>query len=183
MSSKYTRDSRQFTMTMHRLIGSKEPNIKLSIDSNTSIAANTFGNQACSNFTISDVNMCKQRRIKSNDTNRATRKRPNTMATLRDKSTILTVVRAPKYDKQTTISPINRIHARRRVNRRRRQKPLDVERTCRHPDQRGKLKVAISIEIKWRQHESIAPHARRTHRSTQQGDSINHTKLSCPFVA
>ena len=53
--------------------------------------------------------MSKQRRIKSNDTIRATRKRPNTMATLRDKSTILTVARAPKYDKQTTKSPINRI--------------------------------------------------------------------------
>jgi hypothetical protein len=57
------------------------------------------------------------------------------MATLRDKSTILTVARALKYDEQTTESPINRIHARRLVNRRRRQKPLDVERTCRHPDQ------------------------------------------------
>jgi hypothetical protein len=71
--------------------------------------------------------MSKQRRIKSNDTNRATFKRPHTMATLRDKSTMLTVARAPKYDKQTTKSPINRIHARRRVKRRRRQKPLDVE--------------------------------------------------------
>jgi hypothetical protein len=49
---------------MHHLIGSKEPIIHLSIDSNTSIAAKTFGNQACSNFTISDVNMSKQRRIK-----------------------------------------------------------------------------------------------------------------------
>jgi hypothetical protein len=39
------------------------------------------------------------------------------MATLRDKSTKLTVARAPKYDKQTTKSPINRIHARRRVKR------------------------------------------------------------------
>jgi hypothetical protein len=29
-------------MTMLHLIGSKEPNIKLSIDSNASIAANTF---------------------------------------------------------------------------------------------------------------------------------------------
>jgi hypothetical protein len=71
--------------------------------------------------------MSKQRRIKSNDTNRATFKRPHTMATLRDKSTKLTVARAPKYDKQTAKSPINRIHARRRVKRRRRQKPLDVE--------------------------------------------------------
>ena len=104
------------------------------------------------------------------------------MATLRDKSIKLTVAHALKYDKQTTKSLSNRIHARRRVNRRRRQKPLDVERTCRHPDQRGKLKVATTIEIKWRQHESIAPQARRTHRSTQQADSINHTKLSCPFA-
>jgi hypothetical protein len=69
--AEYTRDCRQFTMTMLHLISSKEPNIKLSIDSNTSIAAKTFGNQACSNFTISDVNMSKQRRIKSNDTHRA----------------------------------------------------------------------------------------------------------------
>jgi hypothetical protein len=120
---------------MHHLIGSEEPNIKLSIDSNASDAANTFGNQACSNFIASDVNMSKQRRIKSNDTNRATFHRPNTMATLRDKSTKLTVAHAPKYHKQTTKSPINRIHARRRVKRRRRQKPLDIERTCRHPDQ------------------------------------------------
>jgi hypothetical protein len=107
--------------------------------------------------------MSKQRRIKSNDTNRATFKRPNTMATLRNKSTILTVAHAPKYDKNTAKSPSNRIHTRRRVKRRRRQKPLDVERTCRHPDQCRQMKVAISIEIKWRQHESIAPHARRTH--------------------
>jgi hypothetical protein len=87
---------------MLHLIGSKEPNIKLSIDSNASDAANTIGNQACSNIIISDVNMSKQRRIKSNDTNRATFKRPNTMATLLDKSTTLTVARTLKYDKQTT---------------------------------------------------------------------------------
>jgi hypothetical protein len=43
------------------------------------------------------------------------------MATLRDKSTKLTVVRASKYDKQTAKSPSNRIHKRRRVKRRRRQ--------------------------------------------------------------
>jgi hypothetical protein len=128
--AEYTRDGRQSAMTMLHLIGSKEPNIKLS---NASIAANTINHQTCSNFIISDVNMSKQRRIKSNDTNRATFKRPNTMATLRDKSTILTVARASKYDKQTTKSPINRIHTRRRVKRRRRQKPLDVERRCRHP--------------------------------------------------
>jgi hypothetical protein len=117
--AEYTRDSRQSTMTMRHLISSKEPNIKLSIDSNTSIAAKTFGNQACSNFTISDVNMSKQCRIKSNDTNRATFKRPHTMATLRDKSTKYTVARAPKYDKHTAKSPSNRIHARRRAKRRR----------------------------------------------------------------
>jgi hypothetical protein len=44
------------------------------------------------------------------------------MATLRDKSTKLTVARAPKYDKQTAKSPINRIHTRRHDKRRRRQK-------------------------------------------------------------
>jgi hypothetical protein len=65
--------------------------------------------------------MSKQRRIKPNDTNRATFKQPHTMATLRDKSTILTVAHALKYDKHTAKSPINRIHARRRVKRRRRQ--------------------------------------------------------------
>jgi hypothetical protein len=65
--------------------------------------------------------MSKQCRIKPNDTNRATFKRTNTMATLRDKSTMYTVARAPKYDKHTAKSPINRIHARRRVKRRRRQ--------------------------------------------------------------
>jgi hypothetical protein len=86
-------------MTMHHLIGSKEPNIKLSIDSNARIAANTFCQRTYYNFIISDVNTSKQRRIKSNDTNRATFKRPHTMATLRDKSTILTVAHAPKYDK------------------------------------------------------------------------------------
>jgi hypothetical protein len=43
------------------------------------------------------------------------------MATLRDKSTKLTVAHAPKYDKQTAKSPSNRIHARRRAKRRRRQ--------------------------------------------------------------
>jgi hypothetical protein len=122
-------------MTIHHVIGSKEPNIKLSIDSKTSIAAKTFGNQACSNFIISNVNMSTQCRIKSNDTNRATFKRRHTMATIRDKSTILTVARALKHAKQTTKSPSNRIHARRRVKRRRRQKPLDVERTWRHLDQ------------------------------------------------
>jgi hypothetical protein len=41
-SPKYTRDSRQSAMTMLHLNGSKEPNIKLSIDSNASIAANTI---------------------------------------------------------------------------------------------------------------------------------------------
>jgi hypothetical protein len=65
--------------------------------------------------------MSKQRRIKSNDTNRPTFKRPNTIATLRDKSTKLTVARAPKYDKHTAKSPSNRIHARRCAKRRRRQ--------------------------------------------------------------
>jgi hypothetical protein len=38
------------------------------------------------------------------------------MATLRDKSTILTVAHALKYDEQTTKSPRNRIHARRLLN-------------------------------------------------------------------
>jgi hypothetical protein len=40
--AEYTRDSRQYAMTMLHLNGSKEPNIKLSIDSNASIAANTI---------------------------------------------------------------------------------------------------------------------------------------------
>jgi hypothetical protein len=120
---------------MHHLTGSNEPNIKLSIDSNASIAPNTFCQRTYYNFIISDVNMSKQRRIKSNDTGRATFKRPHTMATLRDKSTKYTVARAPKYDKHTAKSPSNRIHARRRAKRRRRQKPLDVKRRSRHPDQ------------------------------------------------
>jgi hypothetical protein len=104
------------------------------------------------------------------------------MATLRNKSTKLTVARAPKYDKQSTKSPSNRIQARRRVKR-----VDDKSNSMSNADvdiqiNEGKIKVATSIELKWRQHESIAPHARRTHRSTQQADSINHTKLSCPFA-
>jgi hypothetical protein len=120
---------------MHHLIGSKEPHIKLSIDSNASIAANTIDPLKVFQFHHIQCQFEQATSHQSNDTNRATFKRRHTMATLRDKSTKLTVARASKYDKQTTKSPINRIHARRRVKRRRRQKPLDVERSWRHPDQ------------------------------------------------
>jgi hypothetical protein len=87
---------------MLHLIGNKEPNIKLSIDSNASIAGNTIDPLKVFQFHHIQCQLSKQRRIKSNDTNRATFKRPNTMATLRNKSTKLTVARAPKYDKKNS---------------------------------------------------------------------------------
>jgi hypothetical protein len=120
---------------MLHLNGSAEPNIKLSIDSNASIAANTIDPLKVFQFHHIQCQFEQATSHQIERHNRATFKRPNTLATLPDKSTMLTVARAPKYDKQTTESPRNRIHARRRAKRRRRQKPLDVERTCRHPDQ------------------------------------------------